>query len=127
MVGAIGSHLRPRQGSFGVHLGARNPERDPSFVAAQDKFTYSHWFVGPGQAAPAFCSRSSRRSPGFNPCMGLDTHSNDLLEDAKLAVLYDWLRHELGVDTDVRLARRTVWYAIRAVTLNSTNGLAAPT
>ncbi|WP_334150987.1 amidohydrolase family protein [Hyphomicrobium sp.] len=109
---------------FGAHLGGWNPKQDAPFLAAQKKFTYSHCPSGAGAGGPAILQPFIQAlAAGINTNVGLDTHSNDLLENAKLAVLYGRLRHDLGVDGDVPVRRPTVWDMIKCVTLNPANGL----
>jgi cytosine/adenosine deaminase-related metal-dependent hydrolase len=60
---------------------------------------------------------------GVNTNIGIDTHSNDHLENVKLAVLYGQARYDLLVDSGRPLVRPTIWDAIRAVTIDAANGL----
>ena len=56
--------------------------------------------------------------------IGIDTHSNDYLENLKLAVLYGRVRHSLVSDlARGELVRPTIWDAMRAATVNAANGL----
>lgn len=109
---------------FGAHLGGWNPKQDASFLAAKKNFTYCHCPSGAGAGGPAILQPFIQAlAAGINTNVGLDTHSNDLLENGKLAVLYGRLRHDLGVDGDIPVRRPTVWDLIKCVTLNPANGL----
>jgi cytosine/adenosine deaminase-related metal-dependent hydrolase len=110
---------------FGAHLGGWDAGKDASFLAGQDKFTYSHCPSGAGAGSVGGSQPFIEAlAAGINTNVGLDTHSNDLLENAKLAVLYGRLRHDLvAADSAVPVRRPTVWDMIKTVTLNPANGL----
>lgn len=61
---------------------------------------------------------------GVRTNVGIDTHSNDHLENLKLAVLYGQARHALLADGSERpLVRPTIEHAVRAATVDAANGL----
>ena len=67
---------------------------------------------GPTQPWPEFLAAGVRTN------IGIDTHSNDHLENLKLAVLYGQARHSLLAETSAApLTRPTIWDAVRAATL----------
>ena len=110
---------------FGAHMGGWDAQRDAAFLAQQQNFTYVHCpsgaGAGSGQGAQPFIEALGA---GINVAVGLDSHSNDMLENAKLSVLYGRLRYDLLHEgADVPMKRPTSWDMIRAVTLNPANGL----
>ncbi|MFB2581192.1 amidohydrolase family protein [Herbiconiux sp. P15] len=110
---------------FGAHLGGWDATNDAPFLATKENFTFVHCPSGAGAGS------GEGRQPfiealgsGINVAVGLDSHSNDLLENAKLAVLYGRLRHDiLGETSPVPVKRPTVWDMIRSVTVNPAKGL----
>ncbi len=108
-----------------AHLSGANLEADPAILAEQDA-TYVHnpsagGAGGPTQPWPEFLAAGVRTN------IGIDTHSNDHLENLKLAVLYGQARHALLAETSpVPLARPTIWDAVRAATIGGADGLGRP-
>ena len=110
---------------FGAHLGGWDVEKDSAFLASKENFTFVHCpsgaGAGSGQGAQPYIEALAA---GINVAVGLDTHSNDLLENAKLAVLYGRLRHDIIADSSpVPIKRPTVWDMIKSVTVNPAKGL----
>ncbi len=110
---------------FGAHMGGWNPVRDAPFLARQSSFTYVHCpsgaGAGSGEGAQPYIEALAA---GINVAVGLDSHSNDMLENAKLATLYGRLRYDLVHETSpVPVKRPTVWDMISAVTINPARGL----
>ncbi len=110
---------------FGAHLGGWDAAHDAPFLAAKERFTFAHCPSGAGAGAGGGSQPFIEAlAAGINTNVGLDTHSNDLLENAKLAVLYGRLRHSLiSTTSPVPVRRPTVWDMMKAVTLNPANGL----
>lgn len=113
---------------LGAHLGGWDAEVDAPFLASQPNFTFVHCPSGAGAGS------GEGRQPfiealgsGINVAVGLDTHSNDMLENAKLAVLYGRLRYDMIHETSpVPVKRPTVEDMIDAVTVNPANALRRP-
>jgi len=105
-----------------AHLSGADLEADPA-ILAEHGATYVHnpsagGAGGPTQPWPEFLAAGVRTN------IGIDTHSNDHLENLKLAVLYGQARHSLLADTSAApLARPTIWDAVRAATLGGADGL----
>ena len=105
-----------------AHMTGADLEADPQILAAHNA-TYVHnpsagGAGGGTQPWPEFLAAGVRTN------IGIDTHSNDHLENVKLAVLYGQARHSLLADTSTPpLARPTIWDAIRAATLDAAKGL----
>ncbi|WP_281873084.1 amidohydrolase family protein [Brachybacterium paraconglomeratum] len=110
---------------FGAHMSGWDAVNDAPFLAKKEKFTFVHCPSGAGAGAgsggqPFIEALGS----GINVAVGLDSHSNDLLENAKLAVLYGRLRYDLINKTSpVPVKRPTVWDLVKSVTLTPANGL----
>jgi 5-methylthioadenosine/S-adenosylhomocysteine deaminase len=113
---------------LGAHMGGWDAPGDAPFLAAQPKFTYSHCPSGAGAGAGGGGQPFIEAlAAGINTNVGLDSHSNDLVENAKLAVLYGRLRYSLiNATSPVPVRRPTVWDMIKAVTVNPANGLGRP-
>lgn len=110
---------------FGAHMGGWDAATDAPFLAQKASFTYVHCPSGAGAGS------GEGRQPfiealgsGINVAVGLDSHSNDMLENAKLAVLYGRLRYDIIHETSpVPVKRPTVWDMIESVTTNPARGL----
>ncbi|MGI9612560.1 MAG: amidohydrolase family protein [Acidimicrobiales bacterium] len=107
---------------FAAHMSGADLDEDPGLLRAMGG-TYVHNPSGGGaggsnQPWPEFLAAGVRTN------VGIDTHSNDHLENIKLAVLYGQVRHDLLASSSPRpLARPTIWDAIRAATLDAAKGL----
>jgi len=57
--------------------------------------------------------------------IGIDTHSNDFIENLKLAVLYGQARHSLlsGLEGAPAMVRPTIWTAVEGSTRVAADGL----
>lgn len=105
-----------------AHLSGADLDADPAILADHDA-TYVHnpsagGAGGPTQPWPEFLAAGVRTN------IGIDTHSNDHLENLKLAVLYGQARHSLLADISaVPLTRPTIWDAVRAATIGGADGL----
>ena len=108
-----------------AHMSGADLDADPALLAELGG-TYVHNPSGGGAGAtlqpwPEFLAAGVRTN------IGIDTHSNDHLENLKLAVLYGQLRHDLLAETSGRpLARPTIWDAVRAATVDAADGLGRP-
>ncbi len=113
---------------IGAHMSGWDVVEDSAFLAGKKLFTYAHCPSGAGAGA------GSAGQPfiealgcGINTSVALDTHSNDMIENMKLAVLYGRARHALIEKTSpVAVKRPTVWDMIKAATLAPANGLQRP-
>jgi cytosine/adenosine deaminase-related metal-dependent hydrolase len=105
-----------------AHMSGADLDDDPALLRAMGG-TYVHNPSGGGaggstQPWPEFLAAGARTN------IGIDTHSNDHLENIKLAVLYGQLRHSLLADASPReLARPTIWDGVRAATIDAADGL----
>ena len=110
---------------FAAHMSGADLDEDPALLRAMGG-TYVHNPSGGGaggstQPWPEFLAAGVRTN------IGIDTHSNDHLENIKLAVLYGQVRHDLLAASSSRtLARPTIWDGIRAATLDAASGLDRP-
>jgi 5-methylthioadenosine/S-adenosylhomocysteine deaminase len=110
---------------FGAHMTGWDAASDAAFLANKPLFTYAHCpsgaGAGSGQANQPYIEALGA---GFNVAVGVDTHSNDMVENMKLALLYGRARHGLIAKTSpVAVRRPTVTDMIRSATLNPANGL----
>jgi cytosine/adenosine deaminase-related metal-dependent hydrolase len=105
-----------------AHMSGADLDEDPAILRERGA-TYVHNPSGGGaggstQPWPEFLAAGVRTN------IGIDTHSNDYLENLKLAVLYGQTRHSLLAESSPRkLARPTIWDAVRAATLDAADGL----
>jgi cytosine/adenosine deaminase-related metal-dependent hydrolase len=61
---------------------------------------------------------------GVNTSIGIDTHSNDYIENLKLAVLYGRARTRLLSPTSpIPMSAPTIWNALESATLGAARGL----
>lgn len=110
---------------IGAHLTGWDAEDDAAFLAGKPLFTYAHCptgaGAGSGQARQPFVEALAA---GINTTVALDTHSNDMIENMKLALLYGRARHDmLAEGWPVPMHRPTVMDMVKSVTLNAANGL----
>ena len=109
---------------FAAHLIAMDPVSDLP-ILVRNKVTFGHCPSANGAGG----SSGSHPYPealaaGLNTSIGIDTHSNDYVENIKLAVLYGRARtHLLADKSPVPLKAPTLWDAIASATLNPANGL----
>jgi 5-methylthioadenosine/S-adenosylhomocysteine deaminase len=107
---------------FAAHMNGADLDGDPPILKAKNA-TYVHnpsagGAGGGTQPWPEFLAAGVRTN------IGIDTHSNDHLENVKLAVLYGQARHDLLADSSPRpLTRPSIWDAMRAATINAADGL----
>ena len=106
---------------FAAHLSGADLDLDPEILRVNNA-TYAH-SPSAGGAGGGTQPWPEMLAAGVNTNIGIDTHSNDHLENVKLAVLYGQARYDLLAESGHPLARPTIWDAIRAVTINPANGL----
>ncbi|RKS91361.1 cytosine/adenosine deaminase-related metal-dependent hydrolase [Sphingosinicella microcystinivorans] len=110
---------------FGAHMTGWDAVSDAPFLAKKPHFTFAHCpsgaGAGSGQSNQPFIEALGA---GFNSAVGVDTHSNDMVENMKLALLYGRARHSLIAGTSpVPVKRPSVADMIAAATLHPANGL----
>jgi cytosine/adenosine deaminase-related metal-dependent hydrolase len=107
---------------FGAHMVGLDFEVDPPLLNAAGA-VYAHCPSGGGAGGPTQ-PYPEALAAGMNVNIGIDTHSNDYLENLKLAVLYGQARESLIAETSpVPLKKPTIWDAVRGATLGAANGL----
>lgn len=107
---------------FAAHLVGADLDADPSLLAAKGATCVHNPSAGGAggrtQPWPELLGAGARTN------VGIDTHSNDLLENVKLAVLYGQARYELLNGLVARPMRRpTILDAVRAATIDAADGL----
>ncbi len=109
-----------------AHMSAWEGPSDAAFLA--DKPNFRHVFC-PSGAGVGGGNESSNPyidmlGLGLPTSVGLDSHSSDLLEQAKMSVLYGRVRYALfNATSPLPLKRPTVWDMIKSVTLYPAQGL----
>lgn len=109
---------------FGAHMTGLDWDTDPD-IFNRGGGVYSHCPSG-GGAGNGTQPYPEALAAGMNVNIGIDTHSNDYLEDLKLAVLYGQARWELKQQLDpngVPVTRPTVWDAVDGATRIAAKGL----
>lgn len=110
---------------FGAHLWSIDLAEDPMFLAGKETFTYAHCpsslGAGAGNATQPY---PELLAAGVRTAIGLDTHSNDYVENIKLALLDGQARYWLLNETSpVPMRRPTVRDVVNGATLNPARGL----
>ena len=107
---------------FGAHMSAADLAVDPPLLKAAGG-TYSHC-PSAGGAGGGTQAWPEILAAGVNTNIGIDTHSNDYLENLKLAVLYGQARFSLLRTTSpVPIKSPTIWDAVRAATVHAADEL----
>lgn len=107
---------------FGAHMSGLDFAVDPPILNAGGG-VYAHC-PSAGGAGGGTQPYPEALAAGMNVNIGIDTHSNDYIENLKLAVLYGQARHSLISSTSpIPLQRPTMWDAIRGATLVAADGL----
>ncbi|EED30934.1 Amidohydrolase family protein [gamma proteobacterium NOR5-3] len=108
---------------FGAHMSGLDWDIDPP-ILNKHGVVYAHCPSG-GGAGNGTQPYPEALAAGMAVNIGIDTHSNDYLENLKLAVLYGQARHELLGELDSQRAsqRPTVWNAIEGATRIPAKGL----
>ncbi len=107
---------------FGAHMSAADLTIDPALLKSAGG-TYSHC-PSAGGAGGGTQAWPEILAAGVNTNVGIDTHSNDYLENLKLAVLYGQARFSLLRTTSpVPIKSPTIWDAVRAATVHAADEL----
>jgi cytosine/adenosine deaminase-related metal-dependent hydrolase len=110
---------------FGVHLSCMDFEEDLPILLEHETFTYVHCPSGGGAGGSNGCQPFPELlAAGVNTALGNDTHSNDYVENLKLAVLNGRARWFLRRDvSEVPMKPPGIWDAVDAATVNAAKGL----
>jgi cytosine/adenosine deaminase-related metal-dependent hydrolase len=117
----VGFYAQP---VFAAHLIGVDTANDLPLLA-KNKVTFAHCPSSNGAGG----SSGSHPYPealaaGVNTAIGIDTHSNDYIENIKLAVLYGRARARLlGSSSPAQLKAPSVWDAVASATLHPARGL----
>ncbi len=109
---------------FGAHMTGIDLVNDLP-ILARNNITYAHCpsaggAGGVGSAQPY----PEALAAGVRTTIGIDTHSNDYVENLKLAVLYGRTRSRLlSTSSPVKLTSPTMWQAIEGATIGAARGL----
>jgi len=108
---------------FGAHLSAFDFANDAALMNEKGG-VYSHC-PSAGGAGGGTQPYPEALAAGMRVNIGLDTHSNDFVENLKLAVLYGQARHSLlsGLDGAAPMQAPTIWTAIEGATRVAADGL----
>lgn len=110
---------------FGAHMSGMDFDIDPPIMNAGGG-VYAH-NPSAGGAGGGTQPYPEALALGMNVNIGIDTHSNDYVENLKLAVLYGQARHSLIAATSpIPLQRPSMWDAIRGATVVPADGLRRP-
>ena len=110
---------------FGAHMSGLDFAVDPPVLNAYGA-VYAHC-PSAGGAGGGTQPYPEALAAGMNVNIGIDTHSNDYVENLKLAVLYGQARRSLiGSTSPIPLTNPTMWDAIRGATITGANGLRRP-
>ncbi|MBT4740317.1 MAG: amidohydrolase family protein [Rhodospirillaceae bacterium] len=99
---------------FGAHMGGLDWDIDPAILIERG-VVLAHC-PSAGGAGGFSQNYPEALAAGMDVNIGIDTHSNDYLENLKLAVLYGQARYDLMKDGAVAVKRPTAWTAIRNAT-----------
>lgn len=110
---------------FGAHLLGVDFQRDLAILAGHPNFTFATCPSGTGAGvSPAQWPWPEALAAGVNCGIGLDTHSNDYVENMKLSVMYGRARADmLGASTSVPMVRPSIWNAVESATEAPARGL----
>jgi 5-methylthioadenosine/S-adenosylhomocysteine deaminase len=107
---------------FGAHMSGLDFAVDPAILNANGA-VYAHC-PSAGGAGGGTQPYPEALAQQMNVNIGIDTHSNDYVENLKLAVLYGQARHSLIAGTSpIPLLRPTMWHAIEGATRVPAAGL----
>ena len=109
---------------FGAHLTGIDVQHDLPFLAGKN-LTYAHCPSGNGAGGSSGTQPYPEAlAAGVRTTIGIDTHSNDYIENLKLAVLYGRARARLlHASSPVPLHLPTIWDAVHGATLGAAQGL----
>jgi cytosine/adenosine deaminase-related metal-dependent hydrolase len=110
--------------TFGAHLLGVDLRRDLP-VLARSKFTFAYCPSAAGASVlPSSQPYPEALAAGVNTCIGLDTHSNDYLENIKLGVMQGRARYQLlGASSPVAMTEPTIWHGLMSATVGGARGL----
>lgn len=110
---------------FAGHLLGVDVEKDLPILARAKQFTFAHCPSGAGVGVlPSSQPYPEALAAGVNTSIGLDTHSNDYLDNIKFAMMQGRSRAQLLANTSpVALVEPTIWHAIESATLGGARGL----
>ncbi len=110
---------------FGAHLLGIDLAKD-LVVLARSRFTFAYCPSAAGASVlPSSQPYPEALAAGVNTCIGLDTHSNDYLENIKLGVMQGRARAQLlGSSSPVAMWEPTIWNGLASATLGGARGLA---
>ena len=107
---------------FGAHMTGLDFAIDPPILNAAGA-VYAHCPSGGGAGGPTQ-PYPEALAAGMNVNIGIDTHSNDTIENLKLAVLYGQARHSLiAASSPIPLTSPGMRDAIAGATVVAANGL----
>jgi cytosine/adenosine deaminase-related metal-dependent hydrolase len=107
---------------FGAHMNGLDWDIDPA-ILNRHGVVYAHCPSG-GGAGGGTQPYPEALAAGMNVNIGIDTHSNDYIENMKLAVIYGQARQSLiGESSPVPMKKPTIWAAIEGATLVAAKGL----
>jgi len=110
---------------IGGHLLGVDVEKDLPVLARAKQFTFAHCPSGAGAGVlPSSQPYPEALAAGVNTAIGLDTHSNDYLENIKLAMMQGRSRAQLlAKSSRVPMVEPTIWHAMESATLGGARGL----
>lgn len=110
--------------TFGAHLLGIDLVNDLP-VLARNRFTFAYCPSAAGASVlPSSQPYPEALAAGVNTCIGLDTHSNDYLENIKLGVMQGRARAQLlGATSPVPMKEPTIWNALESAALGGARGL----
>jgi 5-methylthioadenosine/S-adenosylhomocysteine deaminase len=110
---------------FGAHMSGLDWQSDPAILRAHGVI-YAHCPSG-GGAGGAAQPYPEALGAGLATNVAIDTHSNDMLENLKLAVIYGQARHAaLAESSPLPLARPSIADALAGATSLAADGLRRP-
>jgi cytosine/adenosine deaminase-related metal-dependent hydrolase len=111
-------------GLFGAHMLGINSEKDFATLA-QSNFTFAYCPSAAGAGVlPSSQPYPEALAAGVNTNIGLDTHSNDYLENIKLGVMQGRARTQLLEESSpVPMKEPTIWNGLESATLGGAKGL----
>lgn len=110
---------------LGAHMVGLDWDHDPAILRAHG-VVYAHCPSGGGAGGPAQ-PYPEALGAGLPTAVAIDTHSNDMLENLKLSVLYGQARHAALAETSPgSLARPTIADALAGATAVAADGLRRP-
>jgi len=110
---------------LGAHMVGLDWDHDPAILRAHG-VVYAHCPSGGGAGGPAQ-PYPEALGAGIPTAVAIDTHSNDMLENMKLAVLYGQARHAALAETSpFAMSRPTIADALAGATAVTADGLRRP-